>query len=210
MKFTEFKAKFLGLPVIPSRLLSGGQADINQLERWRRSGRIVKLRRGLYMLGAGERRLEPGRAYLAGQIYQPSYVSLEYALSVYGLIPERPADMTSVSARKTAVFVNDFGTFSYQSVKPSVFRGFTAVKDETGFPYFMAEPEKAVADFVYLNLGKCPSAEKEAGEYLAEAFRFQDLASLRRRRLKEYFALFGMKKMDRIADAILGLAGGGA
>lgn len=159
------------------------------------------------MLGAGERRLEPGRAYLAGQIYQPSYVSLEYALNVYGLIPERPADMTSVSARKTAVFVNDFGTFTYQSVKPQAFRGFTAVKDGTGFPYFMAEPEKAVADFVYLNLGKLPSAEKEAGEYLAEAFRFQNLASLRRRRLKDCFGLFGMKKMVRIAEVVLGLGG---
>ncbi|MEI7482228.1 MAG: hypothetical protein WCK75_07750 [Elusimicrobiota bacterium] len=206
MKFQEFSAKFRDLPLLPTKLaLAGsGTAGLNQLERWRKLGLVVRLRRGLYIFGEGERKIEPSRGYLAGQIYQPSYVSLEYALSRYGLIPERVADITSVTTKKTASFVNEFGTFVYQSVKPAAFRGFTALKDEAGLSYFMAEPEKAVADFVYLNLDKIKSGA--AARTLLDSFRFQNLRTLRKVRLAAYFALFGVKKMREAALALAALA----
>jgi hypothetical protein len=207
MTFKDFKDRFASLPVIPSKIIGGGQADANQLERWRKAGRVIRLRRGLYMLGEDERRLEPSRAYIAGQIYQPSYVSLEYALSVYGLIPERTTDLTSVSTRKTARFVNKLGVFIYQTVKLDFFRGFTPVRDEAGLSYFMADPEKALADFIYLNLGKIPA--KDAESFLEHSFRFQDLGSLRKGRVTAYFSLFGVKKMEALAKAVLRLAGRG-
>lgn len=205
MKFGDFKSKFGDLPLIPSRIVAREQADLNQLERWRKNGRVLRLRRGLYILGESERKVQPSRLYLAGQIYQPSYVSLEYALSGYGLIPERVADVTSVSSRKTAKFTNAFGTFSYQTVRPPLFRGFIVRKDEAGLDYFIAEPEKAVADFVYLKLGSVPAGA--ATKVLRESFRFQNLSSLRKPRLRECFALFNIKKMDQVAAALCSLAG---
>ncbi len=207
MKFADFKAQFRGLPLIPIKIVFGkaSRADINQIERWRKRGLLIRLRRGLYLLGKAEREIEPSRLYLAGQIYQPSYISLEYALSRYGLIPERVADTTSVSAKKTARFVNDFGTFIYQSVKPSLFRGFTLEKDEAGLPYFVAEPEKAAADFIYLNLRKIVDGKEE--ETLRESFRFQNLGSLRKKKIADYFGLFNTRKMENIARVLRALAG---
>jgi len=207
MKFSEFKSKFKDLPLLPTGLLfsKAKGADFNQLNRWCKQGLLLQLRRGLYILGPDERKIEPSRTYLAGQLYQPSYVSLEYALSRYGLIPERVADITSVSTKKTAKFTNNFGTFSYQTVKPSVFRGFVTEKDEAGLPYFIAEPEKAVADFVYLNLGKVATGAAE--RTLLESFRFQDLGSLRKNKIAEYFGLFKSKRMHDLGVILRGMGG---
>ena len=193
--------------MLPSRLLfhKASGADLNQLNRWRKQGLLLQLRRGLYIFGRGERKIEPSRSYLAGQLYQPSYVSLEYALSRYGLIPERVADVTSVSTKKTARFINDFGTFIYQTVKPAAFRGFVSDKDEAGLPYFIAEPEKAVADFVYLNLARITPGAAE--KTLLESFRFQNLGSLKKNKVAAYFGLFNNKKMSVLAGVLQGMGG---
>ena len=203
MKFGDFKVKFRDLPLLPTRVVFGkaSGADLNQLDRWCKQGLLLQLRRGLNILGKEDRKIEPSRLYLAGQLYQPSYVSLEYALSRYGLIPERVADVTSVSTKKTAKFTNDFGTFIYQTVKASAFRGFISGKDEAGLPYFIAEPEKAVADFIYLNLGKIAAGSAE--KTLLESFRFQNLGSLKKNKITTYFGLFNNIKMREIG-AVLG------
>jgi len=207
MKFGDFKVKFRDLPLLPTRVVFGkaSGADLNQLDRWCKQGLLLQLRRGLYIFGKDERRIEPSRLYLAGQLYQPSYISLEYALSRYGLIPERVVDMTSVSTKKTARFTNDFGTFIYQTVKPSAFRGFISGKDEAGLPYFIAEPEKAVADFVYLNLKKIAAGAAE--KTLLESFRFQNLGSLKKNKIAAYFDLFNNTKMREIGAVLRGMGG---
>lgn len=207
MKFLEFKTKFRDLPLLTTRIVFGkaSRADLNQLDRWCKQGLLLQLRRGLYMFGKAERKIEPSRIYLAGQLYQPSYVSLEYALSRYNLIPERVADVTSVTTKKTARFLNDLGTFTYQTVKPAAFRGFIAQKDEAGLPYFIAEPEKAVADFVYLNLDGI--AADAAEKTLLESFRFQNLDSLRKKKITDYFGLFASKKMAEVSGVLRGMAG---
>jgi hypothetical protein len=207
MKFLDFKAKFKDLPLLPVRVIFGqaGRADLNQLDRWRKQGLLLQLRRSLYIFCGAERKIDPSRLYLAGQLYQPSYVSLEYALSKYGLIPEKVADVTSVTTKKTARFANDFGSFIYQTVKPSAFRGFIAQKDEAGLPYFIAEPEKAVADFVYLNRHKIAAGAEE--EMLLESFRFQNLGTLKKKKLSDYFRIFNMRKMESVARVLRALTG---
>jgi len=207
MKFGDFKVKFRDLPLLPTRVVFGkaSGADLNQLDRWCKQGLLLQLRRGLYIFGKDERRIEPSRLYLAGQLYQPSYISLEYALSRYGLIPEKVVDVTSVSTKKTARFTNDFGTFIYQTVKPSAFRGFISGKDEAGLPYFIAEPEKAVADFAYLNLKKIAAGAAE--KTLLESFRFQNLGSLKKNKIAAYFDLFNNTKMREIGAVLSGMGG---
>jgi len=197
MKFGDFKTKFRDLPLLPSRIIFGNAsgAELNQLNRWRKQGLLLQLRRGLYMLGKADRKIEPSRMYMAGQIYQPSYVSLEYALNRYGLIPERVADVTSIATKKTAIFANDFGTFTYQTVRPAAFRGFVSGNDEAG---------KAVADFVYMNLDRITAGAAE--KTLLESFRFQNLGLLRKKKIADYFGLFNSGKMAEIGEILQAMA----
>lgn len=199
MNFSQFKNTFQARPLIFSKDVErsgpGRQAVRNQLNRWRAKGLIVRLKKGIYLLNKNDRRVHPGLSYIANRLYEPSYVSMEYALSFYGLIPERVADITSITTKKTARFKNVVGNFIYQHVKPPAFRGFKEIKEQSGLSYFLAEPEKAVVDFFYLNLAKFRRA---SGSLFDASFRFQNTGILRKKKLTEYAQLFHNNRLSGI------------
>jgi len=123
------------------------------VHRWKRSGRLVELRRGLYVLGEQYRRVAVHAAALAEVLYYPSYLSLEWALSWYGIIPEMGVAFTSVTPRERTCFENAFGVFRYRTVKQSFFCGYRCDK-VMGAELRVAEPEKALVDFWYLSVGE--------------------------------------------------------
>ena len=173
----------------------------NQLGRWEAGGLIVQLRRGVYLLNEEDRKINPSRPFIANQLYGPSYVSLEFALNYYDLIPEKAVTVTSVTTKKTKIFQNALGRFTYQHLKPRVFRGFRAVRDEAGFSFFMADPEKAIVDFVYLNLSRFKAGHADIFE---ESYRFQNLEGLRAAKLKEAASYFRSPKLAMIVEDFCG------
>lgn len=204
MSYEEFRLKFKKYPIITGKLLRVLGVDspgmnIN-LQRWERRKKLVRLRRGVYVLNAADAQIKASRAFLAQEIYNPSYLSLEYALSVYGLIPERVADMTSVTTKKTMSFKNAQGTFAYRHIKVNAFSGFVMEKDEAGLGFYIAKPEKALVDFVYLNQHQPHSGEKA---YWLESFRLQNLESLDFAKMREYVALFENAKLEHIMKKLL-------
>ena len=201
MKFNDFKRKVAHLPVFSSSALAAltekPEASKVQLSLWKKRGLVQVLRKGLYVLPPEERRIEPGLFYLANQIYAPSYVSLESALSHYGLIPEFVRATTSVTARKTRRFENAFGIFSYRHVMPNGYGGFVSVKESSGLFVLMASPEKALVDFLYYNLSKISASDRKV---FKASFRFQNCGDLKIRTLKGHAAVFGVSKLQKVAD----------
>ena len=107
-------------------------------------GLFIKLRNNFYQLSDSS----PSLYEIANRLYQPSYISLEKALSHYHIIPETVYTITSISTKPTRVFVNPRGTFSYQQIKKSTFTGYSSRQIE-GVLVLMAEPAKALADYLY-------------------------------------------------------------
>ena len=210
MDFKTFKERFSDAPVILSddvlqrldprdRNPLGRQTILNQLSRWQRRGLILKLRKGVYLLNKSDRRVEPSSMYLANQLYTPSYVSLEYALSFYGLIPERVYSVTSVTTKKTLRFSNSIGSFGYRHVTPSAFKGFKITRDQNDMDIFMAEPEKAVVDFLYFTFGKNTKAKEKSAAVFNESYRFEDVGTLKEKRILELANLFNNPRMTTMA-----------
>lgn len=81
---------------------------------------------------------------IANFVYAPSYISLESALSYYGIVDQFSYQVTSVTPRKTKEFEVGVKTFAYARIKPKFFCDY---KREGGF--LIAEPKKAVFDFLY-------------------------------------------------------------
>ena len=83
---------------------------------------------------------------LANFLYRPSYFSGAWALSFYGLIPEKVVLYTSVTTQSPSCFENDLGIFDYRNVKKEAFFGYRPTKIESK-KVFLATPEKALLDY---------------------------------------------------------------
>ena len=123
------------------------------LETYTKQGMFLRLKQGLY---AFEGRFPIGEE-IANALYKPSYISFEYALATYGIIPEVVYTITSATTKPTRAFeAADLG-FSYFTIKKQAFTGYTLVKGEGAqtSAVLVAEPEKAVVDYLYfVSLGK--------------------------------------------------------
>lgn len=166
--------------------------DRNNLTRWCRRGLLVKLRNEHYAFP--EYRQMPGFSRIvANRIYSPSYVSLQSALSFYGMIPEEVIQLTSVTTLKTASFDNAFGVFHYQNVKESLYFGYDIKMMEGGRGVLIATPEKAILDLLYLN--PFYETEQDIEELrLDEDFMQNELDM---DRLSDYLARFGSQTLRK-------------
>ena len=78
----------------------------------------------------------------------PSYLSFDYALSYYGLIPEKVFSITSASLglRKNKTFINKFGRYEYSDIPTAAFsEGLTYLEDGE-YVVKIATKEKAICD----------------------------------------------------------------
>lgn len=118
-----------------------------QLSRLTISGKILRIKRGLYIFP--DRDIDD--LELAHLVYQPSYVSLETALNIYGIIPDIPAQITSITTITPNTYHTSRGSFSYSSIKKDLYFGFNTIENHTNHcVYQLAEPEKAVLDWIYI------------------------------------------------------------
>lgn len=89
--------------------------------------------------------------YLANAIYGPSYLSFEFALAFHDLIPEMVYAYTSATfeKKKKKQYITTFGTFTYRDVPVNTFPFEKTIYQEDGYSYIVANPEKAICDFLY-------------------------------------------------------------
>lgn len=89
---------------------------------------------------------------LASYIYGPSYLSFEYALSFHHLIPERVVNYTNATfnKRKSKTYINRFGLYTYRDIPKEAFPYFVMAYEQDTYSYFIASPEKALCDMLYV------------------------------------------------------------
>lgn len=172
-------------------------------------GDIVRVKKGLYILGEPLRRHPFCRELLANLIYGPSYVSLEYALHYHGLSPERAETVTSVTCGRSRTFDTPAGTFSYRMIPLAAFRtGMDRVELDDGRSFLIAIPEKALADRVVAERGAGISTQKELRDYLLDGLRLDPagLNSLNPARLVEIGRFYRSRRVKLLADLVARLS----
>lgn len=116
---------------------------LDKIKRDSQKGVIFRITRGLYET---DRNVDP--CLLASSILSPSYLSFDWALSFYGLIPERAVAITSASLgiRKNKTYNNVFGRYEFSDVQSKVFpRGLTYL-EKGEYAVKIATKEKAICD----------------------------------------------------------------
>ena len=151
MTYIQFREQWRKVGCFNIYQLRAWQNDFDRtnLSRWVKQGYLLKIRQDWYAFSDILSEPEAPR-YIAYKIYQPSYISLHSALSIYGIIPEAVSRITSVTTSRTTAYSNALGEFSYQSIKPDFYFGYKQVPVAYGGFYQLALPEKAIIDLLYL------------------------------------------------------------
>ena len=154
MKWPSLLGLIGGEPVFTSALLLSGirsAAGVRlQLSRWVKAAKVLQLRRGVYALAQPWRKIEPHPFLVANALQKGSYVSLQSALAFHGLIPEHVPVVTSVGPRRPETVRNDLGAFDYRHIHTRLLFGYSRLLVAPGQHAFVASPEKALLDLIYL------------------------------------------------------------
>ena len=166
--------QFAGIPVTGAdikscfRDLASPEKKIQLLEK---NGALIRLKRNLYIVNQEMTGKETDARLCANHIYGPSYVSFQWALSYYGMIPERVFLMTSATTKRTRYFETPIGNFRYVQVPASYFPIGVECKEEQGVSFLMATREKALCDTILLDNFVPGQSLKSLGVYLEEDMR---------------------------------------
>lgn len=177
-----------------------------------KKGYLIRVKKGLYTWGAALSSSPYSKEVLANLIFGPSYVSLEYALSYHGLIPERVETLTSVTTKRAKQFETPVGLFTYDHLHEKTYPwGFQLVRLNRETSFYIASPEKAVLDTLSLRVKAQDVSGNNFFELLHEDLRIDQMAlkSLDHKKVHELssyylgpvvrsFAKFMTSNQDRI------------
>lgn len=147
MKYLEFNQFFKNFTVIDFQDIKNAFGKINQAQLigWQKKGLLIKVKRGKFILPSEQIDL-----HIVANELNYSYISLEYALSYYQIIPDIARVITSVSRDRNEKIENSLNFFYYRKISGELFTGFTLLKNLDGKRMFrIATPEKALFDLVY-------------------------------------------------------------
>lgn len=192
MNYFEFKKGIADLPFFETkelRVVFGAdftRGMLVNLKNWVNKGHVSMLRRGLYVMTEEGENSDP--IMFATKMYAPSYISMEKALSFYGIIPEAVFTVTSVTTRKTKKFKTKFGIFGYQKIKREAYGGYET-RQVGKISFNIALPEKAMVDFLYLNRNILDGSREQF-----EGYRFNEEFPFDAQKLLRFAVLFGNEK----------------
>jgi len=133
---------------------------------------LVQVKRGLYIPGPKTNIVSPEPFLIANHLYGPSYISLDAALSYWGLIPERVYEISSVTTQHSKSYKTTVGKFSYTHIPlPYYSFGIKKAALSKKQTVLIASPEKALCDKIICTSGLLLRSLKQATELLLEDFR---------------------------------------
>lgn len=125
--------------------------DKRRLYEWQLKNYIIKLRNGWYCL-PDFLSDHYSTWIIANTVHEPSYISMETALSYHGIIPEGVYMCTSATTNRTIRLSMAGSSYAYSSLKNELFFGYGLVETEKYHRKIrMADPEKSLIDFFYLH-----------------------------------------------------------
>lgn len=196
--YIEFKNHFNKRPLISLIEINKAfpKLDKRRLTEWNKKGYIENVKRGFYRFR--DQPLNQETIYfIANKIYQPSYISLESALTYYQIIPEAVFSVTSISTLNTTQLNASVGTLTYNHLKENLFFGYELI-ELNGLTIAFASPEKAILDYLYLHSNLISIEDFEGLRWNKEILKTLDL-----QRFSDYLQLFNSNSVSRRFQLLL-------
>ncbi|NDA61108.1 MAG: hypothetical protein EBX50_03595 [Chitinophagia bacterium] len=193
MNYLDFRTALYSFEVFCTRDIEKlfPKFDSRRLVEWQRKGYIQKLINKWYLF-ADIPMNDRLRYRISNCLHRPSYISLESALSHYGLIPEAVYSVQNITTKKTIAYETIAGTFNYRNIKVQLFFGYQVDNNQT-IPLLIASPEKALLDYLYLNHQL--NTEEDIKGLRLNLTTFNDI--INKDRLTSYAACFQSKTLNK-------------
>jgi hypothetical protein len=160
--------------IVMEALSSYGRPN-DKISEMLKSGELLALRRGLYVPGPELDLPLPNNFLIANHLRGPSYISLESALSYWGLIPERVYEISSVTTKTSKTYETAVGRFSYQHLMTPYYSfGIKSVRLTDVQTALVASPEKALCDKIILTSGVLLRSIPQTLDLLLEDLRLDE------------------------------------
>ncbi len=190
LNFIHFKNSLRDFPVfsISDIKAAHGGFDRRRLSEWQKKGYIKKIVKGYYLFSDIE--MNEGLLFaIANKIYKPSYISFETAMSHYRLIPESIYMITSASTKRTSLFETPLARFSYRTIKPALFFGYSLLPGGIKIAFM----EKAILDYFYIN----PALRTEDDFASLRINREEMLSRFNKKQFTDYMRRFSQKRLSK-------------
>lgn len=166
-------------------------------------GQLVRVKKGLYVLGAMYNHHPITLEVLANLIYGPSAISLEFALAYYGLIPESVRTVTSITPQRDKIFNTPVGNFTYRYLSLKKYRvGLNRLRLNDGRYILIASPEKALLDKIYFSKQLAIENSQDVENFLSEDLRIDEkiLTTLNINLLTEIAIIYKISSITTIVN----------
>ncbi|MCO5258596.1 MAG: hypothetical protein M9916_00435 [Crocinitomicaceae bacterium] len=158
-----------------SDVLSEYERPNDKISELIKEGQLVALRRGLYIPGDIMDLQAPGLFVIANHLRGPSYVSLESALSHWGMIPERVREISSITLKATKTYTTPIGRFSYRYVAAPYYSfGLERLMITSRQVAMIASREKALCDKIIFTPGVHLRSKSQTLDFLIEDMRIDE------------------------------------
>ena len=206
MKLSDLKEKASKLLVFDKKTLELLEKDSNNLSAnlkyWLKNREVLALKKGFYIFLERYEREADKNAYLeyiANQLLQPSYLSLEYVLDKYQLLSEPVRALTSVSSKSSREFRSEIGSWRYYFLPRALFLGYR-IKYFQGQPVAEASKAKALFDYLYLRFRRGQAPDSASLEKLR--INWESLTRKDRLELESYFSLLSARRWRELEKLI--------
>jgi len=175
----------------------------NFISRLVKKGELIRLKNGFFLIANKIKKDPVPFNQIANLLYGPSYLSFEWALSYYGMIPEGVYVVTSASATKSKTYITPLGAFDYYYLSHSRYAMGIDQKKDFGGSYLIATPEKALADVIHFK-SRGLESPKDMLIDLVEARRIDDdvLRQLNKNHLVEIAENYKSRAVNQLIQAI--------
>lgn len=208
-KLSEYQTHLIDYATLKSILMSLNYENINvKIANLKKKNILQSIKKGFYIHTSPIAKNIISKELLSNNLLEnPSYISLDYALYFYGLIPEAVYEITAITTKRSKFFETEMGIFSYKPIKKELFKIGLTIESLKNGNFLMASKEKALCDKIYFTKDIEVTSKSSMIEFLEDDLRIdlEDLEGLNMEIFQEYYEISKSKKIYILLNLIKNL-----
>lgn len=205
-KLSKYKTHIIDYATLKSILVNIGYTNINdKINNLKQKGIIKSVKKELYIHTSLINKNIVSKELISNNLLgTPSYISLDYALYFYGLIPESVHEITAITTKRSKVFKTDFGVFSYKQIKNELFTVGIKIENSKNGNFMIASKEKAVCDKIYFTKNIKLTSKLSMNSFLENDLRIDtdELIDFNLEIISKYYQISKSKKISTLLNLI--------